>query len=115
MGQVYRAGDTRLGRVVAVKVSDERFSDRFKLEARLVASLNHPNICILHDVGPNYLVMELVEGAPIAATDSPPTILDLATQIADGMAAAHALGIVHRDLKPGNVLVTGDGRVKILD
>ena len=115
MGRVYRARDTRLGRVVAVKVSDERFSDRFELEARLVAALNHPNICMLHDVGPNYLVMELVEGAPIASTDSPLTILDLARQIADGMTAAHALGIVHRDLKPGNVLVTGDGRVKILD
>ncbi len=115
MGRVYRARDTRLGRVVAVKVTDERFSDRFEREARAVAALNHPNICTLHDVGPNYLVMEFVEGAPLAATDSPRTILDLGMQITDGMAAAHARGIVHRDLKPGNILVTRDGRVKILD
>jgi serine/threonine-protein kinase len=104
-----------LGRTVAVKVSDERFSNRFEHEARAVAALNHPNICTLHDVGPNYLVMEFVEGSPIAPTDSVPTIVDLAMQIADGMAAAHGLSIVHRDLKPGNILVTREGRVKILD
>jgi TolB-like protein/Tfp pilus assembly protein PilF len=115
MGRVYKARDTRLGRIVAVKVSDERFSNRFEHEARAVAALNHPNICTLHDVGPNYLVMEFVDGLPIAPTDSAPTILDVAMQIADGMAAAHALSIVHRDLKPGNILVTREGRVKILD
>jgi len=115
MGRVYKARDTRLGRVVAIKVSDERFSDRFEREARAVAALNHPNICTLHDVGPNYLVMEFVEGAPIATTNNLQSTLDFAMQIADGMAAAHALGIVHRDLKPGNILVTREGRVKILD
>src|SRR5689334_16391617 len=66
MGEVYRATDTRLHREVAVKVSAERFSDRFEREARTVASLNHPNVCTLHDVGPNYLVMELVEGETLA-------------------------------------------------
>src|SRR5512142_3064339 len=66
MGEVYRARDPRLGRDVAVKVSTERFSERFEREARVIASLNHPNICTLHDVGPNYLVMELVEGPTLA-------------------------------------------------
>jgi eukaryotic-like serine/threonine-protein kinase len=120
MGQVYKARDTRLGRVVAIKVSHEKFSDRFEREARAVAALNHPNICQLYDVGASpsgfgYPVMELVEGAPIAPTDDVHPLLDLGVQMADGMAAAHALGIVHRDLKPGNILVTREGRVKILD
>ena len=115
MGQVYRARDTRLDRIVAIKVAKEKFSQRFEREAHAIAALNHPNICTLYDVGPNYLVMEFVEGAAIAPTDNHQTFLDFAIQIADGMAAAHALGIVHRDLKPGNILVTRDGRVKILD
>ena len=115
MGEVYRARDTRLNRLVAIKVAQERFSERFAREARAVAALNHPNICQLHDVGPDYLVMELVEGAPIATPDSPRKLLDFAMQIADGLAAAHAASIVHRDLKPDNILVTPDGRVKILD
>src|SRR5579862_6683009 len=115
MGQVYKGRDTRLGRIVAVKVADGKFSERFEREARAVAALNHPNICQLYDVGPNYLVMEFVDGAPIAATGDVQTLLDLAMQIADGVAAAHALAIVHRDLKPANILVTRDGRVKILD
>jgi len=115
MGEVYRARDTRLGRDVAVKVSQQRFSARFEREARAVGSLNHTNICHLYDVGPNYLVMEYVEGAPIARTDDIHTLLDQAIQVADGMAAAHALGITHRDLKPGNILVTRAGQVKILD
>src|SRR5712672_4824043 len=67
MGEVYKARDTRLDRIVAIKVSKERFSERFEREARTVAALNHPNICTLHDVGPNYLVMELVDGETIAA------------------------------------------------
>src|SRR5881398_3675616 len=67
MGEVYRARDTRLGRDVAIKISEARFSDRFEREARAVAALNHPNICTLHDIGPNYLVMELVEGETITA------------------------------------------------
>ncbi len=115
MGEVYRARDTRLDRTVAIKVSHENFSERFEREARAIAALNHPNICQLHDVGPNYLVMEFVEGASVAPVDHSRKLLDLAVQIADGLTAAHAAGIVHRDLKPGNILVTRDGRVKILD
>jgi serine/threonine protein kinase/Tfp pilus assembly protein PilF len=122
MGEVYKARDTRLNRIVAVKVSKEQFSERFEREARTVAALNHPNICTLHDVGPDYLVMEYVEGDPLAAArisggaaPSVDRVMQYALQIADGVAAAHSKGIVHRDLKPGNILVTPDGRVKILD
>ena len=115
MGEVYKARDTRLDRTVAIKVSKEAFSERFEREARAVAALNHANICQLYDVGPDYLVMEFVEGAPIASVDSTRKLLDIAVQIADGLSAAHAAGIVHRDLKPDNILITRDGRVKILD
>lgn len=87
MGRVYKARDTRLGRVVAIKVSDERFTARSEREARAVAALNHPDICTLYDVGPNYLVMEFVDGAPIATTNNFPSLLDLAIQTADGLAA----------------------------
>ncbi len=115
MGEVYRARDTRLDRIVAIKISQERFSARFEREARAAAALNHPNICQLYDVGPNYLVMEFVEGSPLAVVNGTRKLLDLAVQIADGMAAAHAAGIIHRDLKPDNILVTREGRIKILD
>ena len=115
MGHVYKARDTRLGRIVAVKVADEKFTERFEREARAVAALNHPNICTLYDVGPNYLVMEFVDGAPIAGGNNFPAVLDLAIQTVDGVAAAHALQLVHRDLKPANILVTRQQRVKILD
>ena len=115
MGEVFKARDTRLDRLVAIKVSQAKFPERFEREARAVAALNHPNICQLYDVGPDYLVMEYVEGAPLAAPDSIRKLLDLAVQIADGLSAAHAVPIVHRDLKPDNILVTRDGRVKILD
>jgi Tol biopolymer transport system component len=115
MGEVWKARDTRLDREIAIKISKEQFGERFQREARAVAALNHPNICSLYDVGPNYLVMELVEGAPLAPPGTSRKLLDLALQIADGLAAAHAAGIVHRDLKPGNILATRDGRVKILD
>ncbi len=82
---------------------------------RAIAALNHPNICHLYDVGSNYLVMEYVEGARLLATvGDPHKLIDLA-QIADGLMAAHQVKIVHRDLKPGNIMVTRDGRVKILD
>src|SRR5437867_7742372 len=115
MGDVYKARDTRLDRIVAIKVAREQFSERFGREARAVAALNHPNICQLYDVGPNYLVMEFVDGSPVSPTDAPRKLLDIAVQIADGMAAAHAAGIVHRDLKPDNILITREGRVEVLE
>jgi serine/threonine protein kinase len=115
MGEVYAARDTRLDRKVAIKISKEQFSERFAQEARTAAALNHSHICQLYDVGPNYLVMELVEGSPIGPVSDVRQLLDLATQIADGLAAAHAVGIVHRDVKPSNLLVTSTGQVKILD
>jgi predicted Ser/Thr protein kinase len=120
MGEVYRARDTRLGRDVAIKVSAERFSERFEHEAQLIASLNHQNICSLFDVGPNFLVMELIEGPTLAERISDGAIpleesLRIALQIADALGAAHESGIVHRDLKPGNIKIKPDGTVKVLD
>jgi serine/threonine protein kinase len=115
MGEVYKARDVRLDRTVAIKTVHKRFNERFEREARAVAALNHPNICQLYDVGPDYLVMEYVEGAPIAPVDSPRKLLDIAVQMSDGLAAAHAAGIVHRDLKPDNILITREGKIIILD
>src|SRR6266404_5755982 len=120
MGEVYRAHDTRLRRDVAIKVSAERFSERFQKEARAIASLNHPNVCTLHDVGPNYLVMELVEGQTLAERIKQSAIpldeaLNIAKQIAAALEAAHEKGITHRDLKPGNIKIKPDGVVKVLD
>ncbi len=120
MGEVYRAHDPRVGRDVAIKTSAERFGERFEREARAIAALNHPNICTLFDVGPNYLVMELVEGQTLAERIKEGAIpleesLNIARQIADALEAAHEKGIVHRDLKPGNVIVKEDGSVKVLD
>ena len=119
MGEVFRATDTRLGREVAIKLSQEEFTDRFEREARVIAALNHPNICTLHDVGPNYLVMELVEGETLAARLKRGRLpmeqtIRYGAQIASALSAAHAKGIVHRDLKPGNVMITKTG-VKVLD
>ena len=120
MGEVWKARDTRVDRIVAIKISQQQFSERFGREARAIAALNHPNICSLYDVGPDYLVMEYVDGAPIRPVQNVRKLLDLAVQIADGLAAAHDRSITHRDLKPENILVTGPasgdpGRVKILD
>jgi Tol biopolymer transport system component/predicted Ser/Thr protein kinase len=115
MGDVYKARDTRLDRIVAVKILQERFSARFDREARAVAALNHPHICQLYDVGENFLVMEYVEGGPVQPTNDEQRLLDLALQIADALATAHEAGVVHRDLKPGNILLTRTGDAKILD
>jgi len=114
MEEVWKARDTRLDRIVAVKISQGNFDERFEREARSIAALNHPNICQLHDVGPNYLVMEFVEGSPIARADGVRKLLDLAVEIADGLAAAHAGGILHRDLKPENILATSRERRKLV-
>jgi serine/threonine protein kinase len=116
MGQVYRATDTRLHRHVAIKVSSARFSERFEREARVIASLNHPNICQLHDVGPNYLVMELVEGPTLAEQIRQSALpLAIARQIAEALEAAHEKGTAHPDLKQANVKVTSGGVVKALN
>ena len=119
MGEVFRARDTRLGRSVAIKTSRERFSDRFEREARAISALNHPHICTLYDVGPDYLVMELVEGETLAdrlkkGNLSTEETLLYATQIAEALAEAHAHHIIHRDFKPSNIMLTRHG-VKVLD
>ncbi len=115
MGEVYRAHDERLRRDVAIKTSAEQFSDRFTREARAIASLNHTNVCHLYDVGPNYLVMELVEGEDLTGPMSFDDALPVIQQLIDGIEAAHEKNIVHRDVKPANIKITPDGVVKILD
>jgi Tol biopolymer transport system component/predicted Ser/Thr protein kinase len=114
MGEVYRARDTRLDRTVAIKVSAEQFGERFEREARAIAQFNHPHICQLYDVGPNYLVMEYVEGAPLQGPLPVARAVALAGEILDAIEAAHRRGITHRDLKPANILVTAQG-IKLLD
>ena len=119
MGEVYEARDTRLDRNVAIKISSEQFSARFEGEVRAISSLNHPNICTLYDVGPNYLVTELVEGETLSDwLKRVPALdrrLEIAKQVLEALRAAHGEGIVHRDLKPANVMVRFDGYVKVLD
>jgi predicted Ser/Thr protein kinase len=118
MGDVYRARDTRLNREVAIKVSKEQFSERFEREARAVAALNHPHICTLYDIGPNYLVMEFIDGVPLKGPLSPEEAVRFALQIADALEHAHQRGITHRDLKPSNILVTkhdASPGIKLLD
>jgi serine/threonine protein kinase/tetratricopeptide (TPR) repeat protein len=130
MGEVYRARDTRLGRDVAVKVLPEVVASspdrlaRFEREARTVAGLNHPNIVTLFSVddedGIRFLTMELIEGQSLTSLVMPgglplSRILDLSIPLTDALAAAHERGVIHRDLKPGNVMMTRDGRLKILD
>src|SRR6202162_3174581 len=120
MGEVYRARDPRLNRDVAIKVSAAQFSERFEREAKAIAALNHPNICQIYDVGPNYLVMEYIDGMPILDCEKPQALppaeaLRIARQIAAALEAAHSKGIIHRDLKPGNILATSSGVVKLLD
>jgi eukaryotic-like serine/threonine-protein kinase len=133
MGQVFRARDTRLGRTVAIKVLPPHrsavadFAERFEREARAISSLNHPNVCALFDVGKGsvdgttvaYFVMEHLEGENLRERlHAPMTVrqaIDIAVQVARGLAAAHRNGLVHRDLKPENIFITRDGLVKILD
>src|SRR5262245_14984097 len=120
MGEVYRARDPRMGRDVAIKISGQRFNNRFEREIRAVAALNHPNICHLYDVGPNYLVMELVEGPTLGDRIREGALpmeeaLAMARQIVDALEAAHEKGIIHRDLKPANIKIKPDGVVKVLD
>src|SRR5579864_4953959 len=114
MGEVYRARDPRLNRDVAIKVSAAQFSERFEREAKAIAALNHPHICQIYDVGPNYLVMEYVEGSPLKGPLPVDQALKYAAQICDALDAAHRKNIAHRDLKPANILVTKAG-VKLLD
>jgi eukaryotic-like serine/threonine-protein kinase len=120
MGEVWKAHDPQIGRDVAIKVSDRQFTDRFEREVRAIGALNHPNICTLYHVGPNYLVMELVEGPTLAERikEGPIPVeeaLGYAEQIADALEAAHQKSIVHRDLKPANIKIRPDGSVKVLD
>jgi serine/threonine protein kinase/Tol biopolymer transport system component len=130
MGEVYRARDTRLNRDVAIKILPAAFSndaqclDRFEREARILSTLNHPNLLSIYDVGSqngiHYLVSELLDGELLRHRMQEGKIpgrkaLDYAVQIAKGLAAAHEKGVVHRDLKPENIFVTADGRIKILD
>src|SRR5215469_3426162 len=129
MGEVYRARDTRLGRDVALKILPEDVAadpdrrQRFETEAKAVAALNHPNIVSVYDVGFEdriaFIISELVPGETLRQTIARGPmpvrkVLDMATQVADGLSAAHAAQIVHRDLKPENVMLTPEGRVKIL-
>jgi serine/threonine protein kinase len=120
MGEVYKARDTRLHREVAVKVLPRGFvpeavRDRFQREARAVAALNHPNICVLHDVGPAYLVMEYLEGMSLQCPQPLDQALKFAIQVSDALATAHEKGIIHRDIKPANIFITSRGVAKVLD
>ncbi|MBI3209714.1 MAG: serine/threonine protein kinase, partial [Candidatus Solibacter usitatus] len=120
MGSVYKARDPRLGRFVAIKVAREQFNERFDREARAVAALNHNNICTLYDIGPNYLVMEYIEGPTLAMRIRQGALtlddaMPILKQLVDGIEAAHEKNIYHRDLKPENIKITPEGVVKILD
>ncbi|MGA7461668.1 MAG: serine/threonine-protein kinase, partial [Candidatus Korobacteraceae bacterium] len=130
MGEVYRATDTKLAREIALKVlppgmaNDPDRLARFQREARAVAALNHPNVVTVYSVeesdNVHFITMELLEGEPldrlISASGLPPDrIIEIAGAVAEALAAAHEKGIVHRDLKPANVMVTNEGRVKVLD
>ena len=115
MGEVWKARDTRLGRTVAIKWLKGQHSSRFQQEARAIAALNHPNICQIYDVGPDYLVMEFIEGSPLSGPLSAQDSVAIALQIAGALEEAHSKSILHRDLKPSNVMRTTKGSAKLLD
>src|SRR5450432_1879455 len=130
MGEVYRARDARLGRIVAIKLlpaafsADREWLHRFEREARAASALNHPNIVTIYELGQDrschYIAMELVEGKTLRELITPCTLsmrkaIEIAAQVADGLTKAHEAGITHRDLKPENLMVSHDGFVKILD
>src|SRR5271165_3370816 len=121
MGEVYRARDTKLDRDVAIKVLPDALAQdperlaRFEREAKVLASLNHPNIAQIYGIEDRALVMELVDGEPLQGPLPVETALNYARQIAEALEAAHEKGIVHRDLKPANIMVTPAGIVKVLD
>jgi len=115
MGEVWKARDTRLDRIVALKRLKAEHNARFEQEGRAIAALNHPNICALYDIGPDYLVMEYVEGSPVSGPLPVERAVKLAIQIAAALEEAHGKGILHRDLKPANILETGKGTLKLLD
>jgi serine/threonine protein kinase len=115
MGEVWKARDTRLDRVVAVKRLKNDHGDRFEQEARTIAALNHPHICQIFDIGSDYLVLEYIDGQALRGPRSPAESVDLAIQIASALEEAHACGILHRDLKPANIMVTAKGAAKLLD
>jgi serine/threonine-protein kinase len=114
MGEVWKARDTRLNRIVAIKCLKAQHGARFEQEARAIAALNHPHVCQIFDIGPDYLVLEFVEGVPLEGPLPVRDALQVALQIASALEAAHKQGILHRDLKPANVLVTKAG-AKLLD
>src|SRR5580658_8679255 len=115
MGEVWKARDTRLNRTVAIKVSPATFTQRFEREAQAVAALNHPNICQIYDVGPDYLVLEYIDGKPLTGPLPVEETVRLSIQIASALEEAHGRGILHRDLKPANILMTPSGTAKLLD
>jgi serine/threonine protein kinase/Tfp pilus assembly protein PilF len=115
MGEVWKARDTRLDRIVAIKQVKPQHSARFAEEARAIAALNHPNICQIFDIGPDYLVLEYIEGRPLSGGLDITEVLRVALQIADALESAHRRGIIHRDLKPANILLTDAGSAKLLD
>src|SRR6476660_2457050 len=114
MGEVYKAIDTRLGRTVAIKTLKGAHGQRFQQEARAIAALNHPHICVLHDIGPDYLVMEYLDGTTVQGPLPLDEAVRLASEVVDALEAAHGKGIFHRDLKPANIMVTRAG-AKLLD
>ena len=108
MGEVWKARDTRLDRIVAIKRLKGEYSNRFKREARAIAALNHPHICQLYDVGPDYLVMEYIDGKPLRSPLPAEEAVRLAIQIASALEQAHRKGIIHSDLKPSNIKISAD-------